>query len=75
MAMRPDDHRRKWDKDEFEQLAAERLQAELDDEDRSKKKGNIYFTFVCLGANIAIIIYLSPLIQHSQYINLTTLLF
>lgn len=36
--MRPDDHRRKWDKDEFEKLAAERLQAELDDEEKSKKK-------------------------------------
>lgn len=40
MSMRPDDHRRKWDKDEFEKLAAERLQAELDDEEKSKKKGS-----------------------------------
>lgn len=39
--MRPDDHRRKWDKDEFEKIAAERLQAELDEDDTSKKKGNL----------------------------------
>ncbi|XP_049865973.1 zinc finger matrin-type protein 2 [Pectinophora gossypiella] len=38
MTMRPDDHRRKWDKEEFERLAAERLQEELDEEERSKKK-------------------------------------
>ncbi|KAM3962870.1 zinc finger matrin-type protein 2 [Aphomia sociella] len=38
MSMRPDDHRRKWDKDEFEKIAAERLQAEFDEEERSKKK-------------------------------------
>lgn len=25
MSMRPDDHRRKWDKNEYEKLAAERL--------------------------------------------------
>lgn len=37
--MRPEDHRRKWDKDEFEKIAAERLQAELEEEERSKKKG------------------------------------
>ena len=39
MSLRPDDHRRKWDKDEFEKIAAERLQAELEEEERSKKKG------------------------------------
>lgn len=39
MSMRPDDHRRKWDKDEFEKIAAERLQAELDEDEKSKKKG------------------------------------
>ncbi|XP_075971112.1 zinc finger matrin-type protein 2 [Anticarsia gemmatalis] len=38
MSMRPDDHRRKWDKDEFEKIAAERLKAELDEEERAKKK-------------------------------------
>lgn len=40
MSMRPDDHRRKWDKDEFERIAAERLQIELEEEEeRTKKKG------------------------------------
>ncbi|CAK1553587.1 unnamed protein product [Leptosia nina] len=38
MSMRPDDHRRKWDKDEFEKIAAERLQAELEEEEHSKIK-------------------------------------
>ncbi|XP_072940993.1 zinc finger matrin-type protein 2 [Epargyreus clarus] len=38
MSLRPDDHRRKWDKDEFEKIAAERLKAELEEEERSKKK-------------------------------------
>ncbi|KOB78212.1 Zinc finger matrin-type protein 2 [Operophtera brumata] len=38
MSLRPDDHRRKWDKDEFEKIAAERLQAELDEDEKSKKK-------------------------------------
>ncbi|XP_063532650.1 zinc finger matrin-type protein 2 [Cydia strobilella] len=38
MSMRPDDHRRKWDKDEFEKIASERLKAELEEEERSKKK-------------------------------------
>ncbi|CAH2107442.1 unnamed protein product [Euphydryas editha] len=38
MSMRPDDHRRKWDKDEFERIAAERLKAEIEEEERSKKK-------------------------------------
>lgn len=36
--MRPDDHRRKWDKEEFEKIAAERLKAELEEEEKSKKK-------------------------------------
>lgn len=40
MSMRPDDHRRKWDKDEFEKIAAERLQAELDEDEKAKKKSN-----------------------------------
>lgn len=40
MTMRPDDHRRKWDKDEFEKIATERLKAELDEEENSKKKGS-----------------------------------
>ncbi|KPI97947.1 Zinc finger matrin-type protein 2 [Papilio xuthus] len=39
MSMRPDDHRRKWDKDEFERIATERLKAELEEEEeRTKKK-------------------------------------
>ncbi|XP_034824964.1 zinc finger matrin-type protein 2 [Maniola hyperantus] len=38
MSMRPEDHRRKWDKDEFERIAEERIKAELDEEERSKKK-------------------------------------
>ncbi|CAK1604115.1 unnamed protein product [Parnassius mnemosyne] len=38
MTMRPDDHRRKWDKDEFERIAAERLKAELEEEDERLKK-------------------------------------
>lgn len=37
--MRPDDHRRKWDKDEFERIAAERLREEIEEEERAKKKG------------------------------------
>lgn len=37
--MRPDDHRRKWDKDEFERIAADRLKAEIEEEERAKKKG------------------------------------
>lgn len=45
--MRPDDHRRKWDKDEFERIAAERLQAELDEEERSKKKGKPHKLYLC----------------------------
>ncbi|KAJ2946921.1 hypothetical protein O0L34_g16263 [Tuta absoluta] len=38
MSMRPDDHRRKWDKEEFEKIAAERIQEEFDEEERAKKK-------------------------------------
>ncbi|CAH2075230.1 unnamed protein product, partial [Iphiclides podalirius] len=39
MSMRPDDHRRKWDKDEFERIAVERLKIELEEEEeRTKKK-------------------------------------
>ncbi|XP_026328745.1 zinc finger matrin-type protein 2 [Hyposmocoma kahamanoa] len=38
MTMRPDDHRRKWDKDEFERIAAERLREEIEEEERAKKK-------------------------------------
>ena len=41
MTMRPDDHRRKWDKDEFERIAADRLKAEIEEEERSKKKGTV----------------------------------
>lgn len=38
MSLRPDDHRRKWDKDEFERIATERIKAEFEEEERSKKK-------------------------------------
>ncbi|XP_039749147.1 zinc finger matrin-type protein 2 [Pararge aegeria] len=41
MTMRPDDHRRKWDKDEFERIAEERIQAEFDEEERLKKKAPV----------------------------------
>lgn len=39
--MRPDDHRRKWDRDEYEKLAEERRRGEKEkeDEDENKKKG------------------------------------
>lgn len=59
MSMRPDDHRRKWDKDEFEKIAAERLQAELDEEENSKKKGikSVHFNFRPLHQNIYINIF------------------
>lgn len=41
MTQRPDDHRRKWDREEYEKLAEERKQAEKDlkDEAEKKKKG------------------------------------
>ncbi|XP_066144622.1 zinc finger matrin-type protein 2 [Euwallacea fornicatus] len=41
MSMRPDDHRRKWDREEYEKIAEERKQAEIDlkDEAEKKKKG------------------------------------
>lgn len=39
MSTRPDDHRRKWDKEEYERLAAERLKAEEEEDDESGKKG------------------------------------
>ncbi|XP_022084530.1 zinc finger matrin-type protein 2-like [Acanthaster planci] len=35
---RPEDHRRKWDRDEFEKLAKERLQAEEDESDSATDK-------------------------------------
>lgn len=39
--MRPDDHRRKWDRAEYERLAEERKREELerDDDDENRKKG------------------------------------
>lgn len=43
---RPEDHRRKWDKDEFEKIATERLKAELEEEDKSKKKGKVHFIII-----------------------------
>lgn len=41
MTQRPDDHRRKWDREEYEKLAEERKQAEKDlkDDAERKKKG------------------------------------
>ncbi|CAG9862591.1 unnamed protein product [Phyllotreta striolata] len=41
MSMRPDDHRRKWDKEEYEKLAEERIKEEklLKDEGENRKKG------------------------------------
>lgn len=41
MAMRPDDHRRKWDREEYERLAEERKreEKERDDDEENKKKG------------------------------------
>lgn len=41
MTQRPDDHRRKWDREEYEKLAEERKQAEKDlkDDAEKKKKG------------------------------------
>ncbi|XP_018573316.1 zinc finger matrin-type protein 2 [Anoplophora glabripennis] len=41
MSMRPDDHRRKWDRDEYEKLAEERLKEEKSqkEDSESKKKG------------------------------------
>ena len=33
MQLRPDSHRRKWDKDEFEKLARDRLRDEEEDDD------------------------------------------
>lgn len=38
MSQRPDDHRRKWDREEYERLAAERLKGEEEDEEESGKK-------------------------------------
>lgn len=41
MSMRPDDHRRKWDREEYERLAEERLKEEKSQKEESdnKKKG------------------------------------
>ncbi|XP_063232673.1 zinc finger matrin-type protein 2 [Bacillus rossius redtenbacheri] len=40
MALRdkPEDHRRKWDRDEYERLAAERIQEELEAQEKAKQK-------------------------------------
>lgn len=38
MSLRPDDHRRKWDREEYERLAQERLKGEEEDEEESGKK-------------------------------------
>lgn len=37
MSMRPDDHRRKWDREEYEKLAEERKKAEKDQRDEAEK--------------------------------------
>ncbi|XP_033646988.1 zinc finger matrin-type protein 2-like [Asterias rubens] len=39
-ANRPDDHRRKWDRDEFEKIAKERLDKEDDDSTENERKRN-----------------------------------
>lgn len=38
---RPEDHRRKWDTDEYELIAAERLREEIELEEAKSKKGNL----------------------------------
>lgn len=38
MSMRPDDHRRKWDKDEYERIAAERLRDDSESDDDTSSK-------------------------------------
>lgn len=49
MSLRPDDHRRKWDRAQYERLAQDRLRAkgrtedELEDDD---SKGIIFFMWV-----------------------------
>ncbi|GLG93180.1 hypothetical protein R5R35_012725 [Gryllus longicercus] len=35
---RPEDHRRKWDRDEYERLAATRIQEELEAQEKAKQK-------------------------------------
>lgn len=47
MSERPEDHRRKWDRDEFERLAADRLREELELEDKKNKKGIFYSRSIC----------------------------
>jgi len=37
-ALKPEDHRRKWDAEEYERLATERLQEERDAQDQAKQK-------------------------------------
>ncbi|KAF7270224.1 zinc finger matrin-type protein 2 [Rhynchophorus ferrugineus] len=37
MSMRPDDHRRKWDREEYEKLAEERKKSEKDQRDEAEK--------------------------------------
>ncbi|XP_023014316.2 LOW QUALITY PROTEIN: zinc finger matrin-type protein 2 [Leptinotarsa decemlineata] len=39
MASRPEDHRRKWDKEEYERLAEERLQEERGKDDEDQEEG------------------------------------
>ncbi|KAJ8878264.1 hypothetical protein PR048_018841 [Dryococelus australis] len=38
MLQKPEDHRRKWDRDEYERLAAERIQEELEAQEKAKQK-------------------------------------
>lgn len=45
MAMRPDDHRRKWDKKEFERKALDRIQKISKD----KTEGKHLLTSICDG--------------------------
>lgn len=38
MLQKVEDHRRKWDRDEYERLAAERIQEELDAQEKARQK-------------------------------------
>lgn len=55
MTMRPDDHRRKWDKKEYERKALDRIQKIGTDDGKMEK-----FCFSFIFVNIAIFYYLSP---------------
>lgn len=48
MSMRPDDHRRKWDKTEFQKKAQERLLSQTKGNEKSDE-GNKQNFFLCLN--------------------------